>query len=438
MILQPDGKVESETRSFGTMTDDLLQLHHWLGEHQVTDIAMESTGVYWKPIWNLLEGDFSLTLCNARHIKHVPGRKTDVKDAEWIAHLHLCGLLAGSLVPDRPRRELRDLTRHHVQLTGERTRAVNRIQKILEDTNVKLASVATDIMGVSGRAMLSALIAGQTDARNMAELAKGRMRGKIPDLRRALQGHLTDHHRFMLQELMTHVEFLEGQLVRICSRIDQTLHTLDHQPTTLPSPAAPDDEAASPDRDEGPVPTLATLPRDANGHLLTPLTYHQSIALLDEVPGFAPLSLRLLLAETGTDMRPFPDAEHFTSWSKICPGLDQSGGKRKNASTGKGNRWLRAILGEMAWAAARTRETYFRSQFASLMRRRGKKRAVIAVAHSLLTVTYHMLATGQRYKELGVHWLDLRDPERVKKQCVMRLRDIGYRATLEPIEPATA
>jgi transposase len=382
--LDAGGRARKEVRSFGTMTVALLQLLDWLLAEGVTHAAMESTGVYWKPIFNLLEGPLHIILVNAQHLKKVPGRKTDVQDAEWIAELLQHGLLKASFVPPTPIRELRDLTRQRTQLIAEKASAANRIQKVLEDANIKLASVATDVLGESGRDMIRALIAGQTDVEQMADLARKRLRAKIPALQRALEGRVTDHHRFLLQLHLDHIEELERMIGRLSQRIEDQL-----------------------------APFAETLER------------------LQTIPGISQRTAETLAAEIGLDMAPFPTADHLASWAGICPGHDQSAGKRRSGRTRAGNRWLKQILVQAGWAASRTKDTYLRAQYHRLARRRGKKRAVIAVGHSLLRIVYYVLKRGTTYQELGAdHW-EQRQSERLTRQLVRRLESLGHKVTLE-------
>jgi len=382
--LRDNGSIHQETRTFGTMTRDILEMADWLAAEAVTHVALESTGVYWKPIYNLLEGHFTLLLVNAKHVKHVPGRKTDVKDCQWLAKLLQAGLLRGSFIPVRPQRELRDLTRHRSQLVAEKTRAANRIQKVLEDANIKLASVASDILGASGRDMLRALMRGETDSTNMANLARRQLRSKIPELRPALEGKVTEHHRFMLGELLAHLEYLEGRIEEFSRRIEE-----------VSRPFAP------------------------------------AIAKVATLPGFDQRSAQNVVAEIGADMCVFPSEHHLSSWAGVCPGSNESGGKRKSGKTTKGNRWLRTALVQGAWAAIRTKGSYFQAQYRRLTPRRGKKRAAVAVAHSLLVVIFHMLKTGSSYKELGGDYFDKLNQKRLAPYFLKRLTDLGYQVTLK-------
>jgi transposase len=389
--LLEDGGIHQETRTFGTMTRDILELADWLAAAGVTHVALESTGTYWKPVYNLLEGRFRMVLVNARHVKHVPGRKTDVKDCQWLAQLLQAGLLRGSFIPERPQRELRDLTRHRSQLVGERSRAANRIQKILEDANIKLASVATDILGASGRDMLRALIRGETDSEKMADLARRQLRSKIPELRPALEGKVTEHHRFMLGELLNHLEYLESRIEGFSRRIEE-----------VSRPFAP------------------------------------AIAKVATLPGFDQRSAQNVVAEIGADMDTFPSAQHLASWAGVCPGNNESAGKRKSGKTTKGNRWLGSALSQSAWAAARKKDSYFQAQYRRLAGRRGKKRAIVAVAHSLLTIIYHMLKDASEYRELGCHYFDKLNAHRLLPHLLKRIKDMGYQVTLQELSQEAA
>jgi transposase len=392
----PTGQVTRELRTFGTMTKDILELGDWLKAHGVTHVAMESTGVYWKPIYNLLEGQFELLLCNAQHIKQVPGRKTDVKDAEWIAQLLQHGLLRASFVPAPVQRELRDLTRHRSQLVGEKSRVANRIQKVLEDANIKLGSVASDVLGKSGRDMIQALIAGQENAEDLAELARRRLRSKIPQLREALRGHVTAHHRFMLKMLMEHLSVLEGLIAQCDEQV----------------------AALMPERVDGPE-----SPGDA-------LPFRDGVTRLTTIPGVDRRLAESIVAEIGTDMTRFPSADHLCSWAGICPGHDESAGKRRSGKTRKGNRWLRAGLSQAAWASAATK-TYLGARYRRIARRRGRKRAVLAVGRTILVVAYHLLRDRVVFQDLGPDYFDRLDPTRLTRHLVRRLESLGHRVILE-------
>jgi transposase len=383
------GKPLEEVRTFSTMTADLLALADWLAGHGVTQVAMESTGIYWKPVFNILEGGVAVILVNAEHIKKVPGRKTDVKDCQWIAQLLQHGLLKASFVPPEPIRALRDLTRQRTQLIGERSAAANRIQKVLEDANIKLAGVATDVLGASGRDMLEALIAGEADPEALADLARKRLRAKIPELRRALQGRVTEHHRFLLRMHLDHIAHLEGLIGRLGARVEESM--------------APFAEAAE---------------------------------RLQTIPGISQRAAETVVAEVGTNMDQFPSADHLASWAGMCPGNNESAGKRRSGKTTKGNRWLKRLLVQVAWAAARSKGTYLAAQYRRLARRRGKKRALVAVGHTLLVIIYQVLKRGTTYAELGADFLDRLEPERLTRQLVKRLEALGHKVTLEEVTAA--
>jgi transposase len=387
--LDARGKLHKEVRTFATMTRDLLALADWLAGHGVTHVAMESTGVYWKPVYNLLEGRFAVILVNAEHIKRVPGRKTDVTDCEWLAQLLQHGLLKASFVPPAPVRELRDLTRQRSQLVAEKAAVANRIQKVLEDANVKLAAVATDVLGASGRDMLEAIIAGEADPRRLADLARKRLRAKLPELRLALHGRVTEHHRFLLRMHLDHVRHLEGLIERLGVRI----------------------EAAQP-----PV--------------------AEAVRRLTTIPGLDRRAAEVVVAEIGVDMGVFPTAGHLASWSGMCPGNNESAGKRRSGRTTKGSRWLRAALVQAAWAASHTKGTYLAAHYRRLARRRGRKRALVALGHTLLVVVYHVLRRGSTYAELGGDYLDRLEPGRLTRQLVRRLESLGHKVTLESQDAA--
>lgn len=383
----PSGKLLEESRPFGTMTSELRALADYLESFGMTHVALESTGVLWKPVWNILEGRFTLLLVNPRHLKKVPGRKTDVTDAEWIAQLLQCGLLKGSFVPSRPLRDLRDLTRHRAQLSGERTRVANRIHKLLQDANIKLGAVASDILGVSGRAMLRALLSGNTNSNEMAELAKGRLRGKIPQLRLALEGFVTPHHRVELQRLLRHLAFLEKE--------DTSLN---------------DDIATR----------------------IAELVPADDLRRLDAIPGLNTTTIENIVAEIGPDMSVFPDEHHLSSWAGICPGNEVSAGKRLRSTVRRGNRWLRRALTEASWAASHAKDSYLSAQYRRLAARRGKKRALLAVGHTILVIVYHILKNHVEYQDLGRDYFDRLDPERLRRYLVKRLEALGHEVTLRP------
>jgi transposase len=382
---ESDGTWRKEVRAFGTMTPDILALADWLAAHEVTHVAMESTGVYWKPIYNLLEDSFELLLVNARHVKAVPGRKTDVRDCEWLADLLRHGLLTGSFVPDRPQRELRELTRYRTSLVRERTAAANRLQKTLEGANIKLASVATDILGKSGREILAALVAGETDGAALAQFAQGRLREKIPQLERALVGRVGPHQRFLVAEQVAHIDYLDAAMARVSAEIAERVR--------------PDEDA---------------------------------ITRLDTIPGVGRSVAEALVAEIGADVGRFPTAKHLASWAGMCPGNHESGGKRRSGATRKGSPWLRACLVQAAHAAARTKGTYLAAQYRRLAARRGRAKAAVAVAHSILVIAYHVLLDGTVYGDLGGNYFDQRDRQAVERRLVHRLQGLGYTVSLIP------
>ena len=380
-----DGQPAKVVRTFGTMTADLLALADWLGAAGVTHVAMESTGVYWQPIYNLLEDQFTLLLVNARHIKAVPGRKTDVRDCEWLADLLRHGLLRPSFVPDRPQRELRELTRYRTSLVQERTAEVNRLQKTLEGANIKLGSVATNVLGVSGRQMVEGLIAGEADAAALADLAQGKLRAKRPELERALTGRVGPHQRFLLARQLAHLDFLDEQIAQVSAEI---------------------------------------------GERLRPFT--AQMARLETIPGVGRRTAEVLVAEIGPDMSRFPSAAHLASWAGMCPGNNESAGKRRSGRTRKGSPWLRTTLVEAAQAAGRTKGTYLAAQFRRLAGRRGKKRAAVAVGHTILVIVYHLLRDGTTYQDLGPQWFDTQDRRAVERRLCQRLEALGYKVTIEP------
>jgi len=379
------GQVHKAIRTFGTMTEDVLTLADWLHSEGVTQVAMESTGVLWKPIYNLLEGQFTLLLANAQHLKAVPGRKTDVKDAEWIADLLRHGLLRPSFVPDRPQRELRELTRYRTSLVQERTAEVNRLQKTLEGANIKLASVASDVLGASGRQMIAGLIAGHTDAAALAALARGRLREKRGALERALVGQVGAHQRFLLARQLAHLDFLQDQIERVSAEIEARLRP-----------------------------------------------FQDALTRLGTIPGVGARTAQVLVAEVGADLTRFPSAARLASWAGLCPGNNESGGKRRSGRTRKGSPWLRAALVEAAQAAARTKDTYLAALYRRIKARRGAKRAAVAVAHALLVIAYHLLSRGEPYHDLGPTFLDERHHQAAKRRATRRLERLGYRVTLDP------
>jgi transposase len=376
---------EKQIRSFGTTTLELQAMGDWLKQAGCTHVAMESTGVYWKPVYNILEGQFELLVVNAQHLKAVPGRKTDVLDAEWIAELLQHGLLKGSFVPPAFERQMRELTRYRSSLTKERARTAQRLEKLLESANIKLASVASDIQGVSARAMLEQLAQGQTNPEILASLAKGRLRHKRAELEQALTGRVQEHHRFLLAELLAHIDYLDESIERLNLEI---------------------------------------------GNRFRP--FEQDLRLADTIPGINQRTAETVLAEIGTDLSRFPSDGHISSWSGICPGNDESAGKRRSGKTRKGNRWLRQALVEAAHGASHSKNTYLASQYRRLAARRGSKKAALAVAHSILVILYHMLKRRRAYQDLGPNYFDERDKFVIQRRLVKRLEKLGFTVQLAP------
>jgi transposase len=381
------GKRAELKATFSTMTSELLALRDWLLGLGVTHVAMEATGVYWKPVWYLLEDEFELILCNAAHVKNVPGRKTDASDAQWLCQLLEHGLLRGSFVPPKPIRQLRDLTRYRKTLIKERQREANRLHKVLEDAGIKLGCVASDVLGVSGRAMIDALIAGEGDPEALAELARGRLRAKLPALRQALEGRFSTHHARLASHILAHIDYL-----------DQAIATLG----------------------------------DEIGAQIAP--FAEQVELLETITGVGRRAAECILAELGPDMSRFPTHRHAARWARISPGNNESGGKQRTGSTGKANPWLREILIECARAASRSRDTYLKAQYLRLRRSRGDNKAIVAVAHSILVSAYYVLARNEPYRDLGFdHYDRLHHHNRQVRRLTKQLEALGHRVTLEPL-----
>ncbi|MCI0396665.1 MAG: IS110 family transposase [Chloroflexi bacterium] len=409
---------ESEVKTFGTMTADLLALLDWLLAWEVAVVVMESTGEYWKPVFNLLEGTVEVWLVNAQHVKQVPGRKTDVKDAEWLAELLSYGLVRASFIPAQPQRDLRDLTRYRVTLVQERARVVNRVAKLLENANIKLGSVATDILGISGRLMLEALVEGTSQPEAMAELAKGRLRNKMANLEKALTGVVRPHHRFLLAQQLAHLDFLDEQIETLGEEIGQRVTAMNQPPDT---PAPPPGQGEVKPTEAGSQPPAVLL------------SWSQAIELLDTVPGIDRRAAEAMLAEIGLDMNQFPSANHLTAWAGLAPGNNQSGGKRSTSHTRKGNRMVRTLAVQVAHAASRKKGSYLSALYYRIAARRGKKRAIVAVARSIFVSVYHMLLTGQPYDDLGADYFTLRRKEAKADALLRQLTKLGYAVQLEPL-----
>lgn len=371
------------TQTFGTMTADLLTLRDWLQAYGVTHVALESTGVYWKPVYYVLEDAFTLLLINMQELKHVPGRKTDVKDSEWLAQLLECGLLKASFVPPPEIRELRDLTRYRVQQVRDRSQEVNRLCKVLEDAGLKLTSVVTDVMGASGRAMLTALVKGTTDPAVLADLAQGQLRKKLPELRRALRGRFRSHHAFLIEQIFAKIDFLDDAIQRLTAELDRRL-----------------------------------------------VPFEPMLVALDTIPGVNRTTATIIVAETGGDMSRFPSAAHLCSWAAMCPGQNESAGKRRSGKTRKGNRYLRATLIQGALPATRKKGSALQARYHRVKRHRGHKKAVVAVGHQMLEIAYYVMRDGVAYHELGADYLDRRHTDRAARRHVRQLEALGFQVTI--------
>jgi transposase len=379
------GEKKQEVRSFGTFTADLLKLADWLREHGVTHVAMEATGVFWRPVWAVLEGQFELLLVNPQHIKAVPGRKTDTKDCEWIADLLQHGLLRGSFVPPSEIQDLRDLTRYRAELTQAQNKVDNRVQKLLEQCNIKLSSVATNTLGVSGQLMLEAIIKGEDDPAQLADLAQRRLREKIPQLQLALSGKVRDHHRFLLKEYLEEWRALSERIARIEQEIDRRMRP-----------------------------------------------FEGAVGLWESMPGVDHITACNMVAEVGVNMAQFPSSRHLASWAGLCPGHNESAGKRMSGTMRDGNKWLRRALCQAAWAVTRKKDCYLSAQFKRLSVRRGVKRAVMAVAHTMLIIGYTMLKTGQSYHELGGAYFEQINRDQLQRYFVKRLQRLGLTVSVAP------
>ncbi len=391
LLGQLDQQPTESIHTFTTTTKGLLQLRDWLVENHCSQVAIESTGIYWRPVFHILEDSVTVLLANAYHMSQVPGRKTDLKDAQWIARLLRWGLLRPSIIPPRPVRELRELCRYRKKLTEHAASEKNRIQKVLEDANIKLASVASDVFGVSGRAMLEALRQGQLNPAETADLAKGSLRKKMAQLTDALEGNVNDHHRYLIQEQLAHLDYLESVIAHLNQTIAEKSKPYDHE-----------------------------------------------VSLMCTTPGVDTVTAQHILAEIGGDIRLFPSSGHLASWVGICPGNNESAGKRRSGQTSRGNPWLKTLLVQCAHAASRSKGTYLKAYYHRLAARRGKKRAALAVAHKQLTIMYHELSQDMPYKELGENFFDRLNQKRLEKNLVRRLEGLGFRVDLQPETTAPA
>ena len=380
-----DGSVRKEIRSFGTFRPQLERLRDWLLEEGCTLVAMEATGVYWKPVFNVLEEQLTCIVVNAEHIKAVPGRKTDVKDSEWIASLAQHGLVRASFIPERPQRELREMTRLRTALVQDRGRAVNRLQKTLEGANIKLASVLSDVTGVSGQRLLEALLAGVEDPEALMGLTHGGLKAKQSDLKLALMGSLGERLRFVVSQELRQIHNLDQQIEACDAEVAQQMHPFDDE-----------------------------------------------IERLDEIPGIARRAAENILSEVGTDLSRWPTAAHFSSWSGTCPGNKASGGKRKRAGVRKGNPWLKGTLTQVAWAISHSKKSYLGERYRSLAARKGHKRAIVAGAHEVLMIIYYMLTRHTRYQDLGVRYVEERNRKALERQALRQLKRLGYQVQLQP------
>ena len=385
LVGKPHGEVKKTIRTFSTMTNDLLILKDWLEAERCTHIAIESTGVYWKPVFNILEDSLTVILANAREIKNVPGRKTDIKDCEWIADLLRFGLIRASFIPPKPIRELRDLTRYRTKLIQEMTSEKNRVQKVLEDANIKLSCVATDIFGVSGKEMINALLQANSTPEEIAELAKGRLRKKIPELVEALRGNVSDHHRYLIEMSLRHLESLGELIEDLDERIDKAMEP-----------------------------------------------YREEQKLLMSITGVEKKSAESVIAEIGVDMGQFPSEAHLASWAGVCPGNNASAGKRKSGKTTKGDTWLERTLIQAAYAASKAKNTYLKDKYHRIAARRGKKRAAVAIAHKIISFAYRILLYRVPYRDLGEDYLDKLNKEVLEKRLVKRLELLGNKVIIEP------
>lgn len=390
LSVSPSGRKVKQTETFGTTTVELLRLSDWLTGQACIQVALESTGEFWKPVWNILESSFELWLVNAQHIKRVPGRKTDVQDAEWLADLLQHGLVKASFIPPVEQRDRRDLTRQRTQLVRERSSVINRLQKVMEGANLKLSSVVSDVTGVSSRAILAEILHGELDPADLEHLVRGRVREKLPALREALAGRVRAHHRFVLAHHLAHLDFLDEEIAAYSEEIER-----------LTEP------------------------------------HEELVTLLDTIPGVARTTAELILAEVGPDLSRFPSADHLASWAGLAPGNNESAGKRLSGKMRKGSQWLRVGLAQAAQAAARSKNSYLAAHYHRIAGRRGKKRAIMALAHSILVIAYHIIQRREPYRELGHDYFDERKRVTTANRLARRLERLGYQITFQPSPSGT-
>lgn len=426
ILRQEHGKTHKEFRTYSTTTQDLLNLLDWLRSQECTHVAIEGTGVYWKPVYTLFEGQIEVLVVNAQHLKAVPGRKTDTKDAEWIADLLQHGLLKASFIPSAPQRELRDLTRYRVRLTEERAREVNRVQKTLEGTNLKLGDVVSDVMGKASRMILSAIVDGESDPARLASLAVGRVRASQAQLEAALTAPVSEHHRFLLREHLTQIEHLERAVERVTAEMVRRF-----SPPDPPDATERSAQEGNQRKEASTAQGEPALPSSKQG-----LSWEEAVVLLCSIPGISERAACGILAEIGVNMQQFPTSAHLASWAGVCPGNHESAGKRLSGKTRKGNPWLLRLLLQAAHVVARQKHGYLPAQFRRIAARRGKKRAGMAVAQSILVIIYHLLQDGVAYEEHGETFFEERDRQLTEKRLVRQLERLGHQVSLQPLVQA--